>query len=223
MVGGRAEAARVRGEADELFAVLRQDDRLIHIEAREAANAAGYQFRVSYEDIAEWMSANLPPGRRTEFKRNLLVSAIEQQRRGYAPKFDLVMTRFYQEYWELAESLFPELRLPPVKGRPAGATWMQFRPAGLPKGCDLVHKAPEGYVDLQFARQGQRIAELEQINAAMLRDGLKFAPATKSAALRIEVPTMNLREDFSPQRDAAITALKAAYKLASLMHLVRTE
>ena len=48
----------------------------------------------------------------------------------------------------------------------------------------LVHKAPEGYVDLQFARQGQRIAELEQINAAMLRDGLKFAAATKSAALR---------------------------------------
>ena len=63
-----------------------------------------------------------------------------------------------------------------------------------------------GYVDLQFARQGQRIAELEQINAAMLRDGLKFAPATKSAALRIEVPTMNLREDFSPQRDAAPTS-----------------
>ena len=123
----------------------------------------------------------------------------------------------------LAESLFPELRLPPVKGRPAGATWMQFRPAGLPKGCDLVHKAPEGYVDLQFARLGNRIVELKRINAAMLRDGLKFAPATKSAALRIEVPKMNMREDFSPQLDVATAALKAAYRLASIANLVRLE
>ena len=78
-------------------------------------------------------------------------------------------------------------------------------------------------MDLQFARLGNRIVELKRINAAMLRDGLKFAPATKSAALRIEVPKMNMREDFSPQLDVATAALKAAYRLASIANLVRLE
>jgi hypothetical protein len=188
-----------------------------------AANVAGYQTRVSYEAIGEWMRANLPPGRRTEFKRNLILAAVEQQRRGYSPKIDPVVTHFFAEYWEMAESIFPELRFVHSGERPADSTWAEFRPAELPKGRQILHKIPKGYVDLQFSGLGARIEELNTLNAALLRDGLKFAQATKSASLRIEVPKMDVREDFSSQREAALLALKAAYKLASLTHVVRTE
>lgn len=188
-----------------------------------AANTAGYQTRVSYEDIAAWTQAHLPPGRRTEFKRNLVLAAIEQQRRGYSPKIDLIVTRFFTEYWEMAESIFPELRFSHSGARPADSTWAEFRPAELPKGRQILHKIPKGYVDLQLSGCGSRVEELNVLNAALLRDGLQFAQATKSAALRIEVPKMDLHEDFTAQRDAALTALKAAYRLHSLAALVRTD
>ena len=188
-----------------------------------AVNSVGYQTRVSYEEIAEWMRANLPLGRRTEFKRNLIVAAIEQQRRGYSPKMDPAVTRFFTEYWELAESLFPELQFCHSGVRPANSTWAEFRPTALPEGRQIVHKVPNGYVDLQFSGLGSRVEELNVLNGAVCLDGLKFAPATKSAALRVDVPKMDVREEFSSQREAALAALKAAYKLLSIMPLVRTQ
>ena len=188
-----------------------------------AANAAGYQTHVSYEDIAEWIGANSQSNRRTKFKSNLILAAIEQQRRGYSPKMDPVVTRFFTEYWEMAESIFPELRFAHLDARPADSTRAEFRPEKLPKGFQLFHKMPRGCVDLQLSGCGSRIEELSVLNASLLHDGLKFAQATKSAALRIDVPKMDVRKDFTSQRDVVLEALKAAFKLVALMHLVRTE
>jgi len=188
-----------------------------------AANASGYQTRVSYEDIAEWMRGNLPPGRRTEFKRHLILAAIEQQRRGYSPKLDAVVTRFFTDYWELAESLFPELHFSHSGPRPSGSTWAELRPPALPKGRSIMHKVMEGFVDLQFAGLGERVDELIRLNPLLLRDGVNFVRATKSAALRIQVPPMDVREDFAARRESAMTALKAALKLLTLSPLVVVE
>ncbi len=188
-----------------------------------ATNAAGYQANVSYEQIKEWMLGHLPPGRRTEFRRNLLLAAIEQQRRGYSRKLDPIVTRFFEEYWEYSEALFPELRLNRTESRPADSTWATFRPEGLSKGRELHHKLPYGHVDLQLAGHGSRIEELTSLNTQLLREGLRFVKATKSAALRIQVPIMDVRQDFTEQRESALLALKAAYRLWSLMHLVRME
>ena len=187
------------------------------------ANAAGYQSRVSYEDIAEWMRANLPPGRRAEFKRNLVLAAIEQQRRGYAPLADAVVTRFFTEYWELAESLFPELHFSHRDARGSDSTWAQFRPANLDKGRRILHKMPEGCVDLEFARFGEKVDELIRLNPALNGDGLKFVRTGQSASLSAQVPPLNVREDFTAQRESALAALKAAHRLLSLAKLVRTE
>lgn len=59
------------------------------------------------------------------------------------------------------------------------------------------------------------------LNADLCLDGLKFSRAMKSAALRVEGRRMNVREDFSAQRDAALAALKAAYKLSWISPLLR--
>jgi hypothetical protein len=187
-----------------------------------AANAGGYQTSVSYEDVADWMKGRLPDGRRFQFKRHLIESAIEQQRRGYSPKLDAIVTRFFNDYWELAESLFAELNLCNSGPRPSGSTWAEFRPPGLPKGRSIMHKAPEGYVDLQLAGYGDRVAELSERNPLLLGGGMAFVRATKSAALRIKVPPLDVREDFASQRDGAMIALKAALKLLTLSPLVVT-
>jgi len=188
-----------------------------------AANAAGYQTQVSYEDIAAWMRDNLPPGRRTEFKRHLILGAIEQQRRGYAPKLDVVVTRFFTDYWELAESLFPELHFCHSGPRPSGSVWAELRPPTLAKGRSIVHKVIEGYVDLQFTGLGERVQDLIRLNPLLMREDVTFARATKSAALRVSVPSMDVREDFSAQRESALAALKAGLKLLTLSPLVVIE
>lgn len=187
------------------------------------ANAAGYQARVSYEDIAEWIRINSPPGRRTEFKRNLILGAIEQQRRGYSPVVDPVVTRFFTEYWEFAASLFPELGFSHRDARGADSTWAEFRPATLTKARRILHKMPEGHIDLEFPGFGERTDELVTRNAPLLIEGLKFVRTQKSASLRIDVPKMDVREQFTAQREGALAALKAAFRLTTVASLVRTE
>jgi hypothetical protein len=188
-----------------------------------SANAAGYDATVSYEDIAKWMNANLPPGRRTEFKRKLVLGAIEQQRRGYSPKVDPVITRFFTEYWEFSKSLFPELAFSGRPERPAGSTWADFRPASLPKGHSIKHKVLEGYVDLEIAGLGTRVEDLNRLNPGLTKTGLQFVRTQKSASLRAEVPKVDPREDFTSQRESILLALKSAFRLMSLAHVIHTE
>jgi len=188
-----------------------------------SANAAGYHATVSYEDVADWMHVNLPAGPRSEFKRNLILGAIEQQRRGYSPTVDPVVTRFFTEYWEFSESLFPELRFSHVPSRATGSTWAEFRPKSLPRGLHIIHKVPEGWVDLQIAGLGTQTENLNRLNPMLIETGLQFVQTHKSASLRVEVRKMDSREDFTSQREFALLALKSAFRLMSLAHVIRTE
>lgn len=86
-----------------------------------------------------------------------------------------------------------------------------------------MHKVTEGYVDLQFAGLGGRVEGLSALNQLLLRDGVNFVRATKSAALRIRVPPMDVQEDFAAHRERAMAALKAALKLLTLSPLVAVE
>jgi hypothetical protein len=163
----------------------------------------------------------MPAGPRADFKGHLLLGAIEQQRRGYSPKVDPVITRFFTEYWEFSESLFSELRFSHVPSRPAGSTWAEFYPQSLPKDRKIIHKVPEGCVDLQIAGLGVRVEDLNQLNPALTETGLQFVRTQKSASLRAMAQKMNPREDFTSQRESALLALKYAFRLMSLAHLIR--
>lgn len=184
-------------------------------------NTKGYDALISYEDMRDCIHGSLNDAARRDFKVFVLTEAIQQNRRGYIARTDAQVTRFFTEYWEYAESVFPELKLSHIPSRPSGSTWAEFRPSQIQKGRIIRHKVTEGFVDLQFPDCGSQVDELNALNQVIRSEGVHFVQTAKSASLRFEVPRMDIRGEFQPQRPVSLTALKAAFLLMNLEKMIR--
>ena len=109
------------------------------------AEAARYDARISYEAVRDWFRSTEPRSSRTAYRAGIIQQAIDQSRRGYAPKVDARVTKFFHDYWLFASREFPELEMPEPGGKPAQSTWAGFRPKGVGKGRHLWHKMDVGH------------------------------------------------------------------------------
>jgi len=184
-------------------------------------NTKGYDAIISYEEIQDCIRGSVNDPARREFKEFILTEAIEQNRRGYVARADPQVTQFFKEYWEFAESVFPELKFSHIPSRPSGSTWAEFRPSQIQKGRIIRHKVTEGFVDLQIPDCGSQVDELNALNQTILSEGLSFVQTAKSASLRFVVPQMDIRREFQPKRNIALAAMKAAFLLMNFEKMIR--
>ena len=184
-------------------------------------NTKDYNAIISYEEIQDCIRGSVNDPARREFKEFILTEAIEQHRRGYVARADAQVTRFFTDYWEFAESVFPELKFSHIPSRPSGSTWAEFRPSPIQKGRIIRHKVTEGFVDLQIPDCGSQVDELNALNQNIRSEGLRFVQTNKSASLRFEVPRMDVRGEFQSQRNIALAAMKAAFLLMNFEKMIR--
>jgi hypothetical protein len=216
----RAEGLRARlGGSSAVVTVLCCPEAYI----ADDAGSAGFDCCVRYEAILAWFEQAARPGGplgvRGEHKCALLRGAIERGRGGYRMVPDEQVTAFWRSYWELAASVAPSLQMPKPAERPSGSTFIYFRPAALPAGVTLVHKVYDGKVDLQFAGQASRLAELHTRWRATLPASMQLEQAGNSAAVRIAVPPIDLAAPFAESEASVRRALGAAIEL---LHWYRT-
>jgi hypothetical protein len=152
-------------------------------------------------------------GNRRESKIAILDSALEYGTVGWKLIPDEKVTEFWRLYWELADFLAPELRMPKPTVKPTTSFFIYFRPVSLPKNVSLIHKVCYGNVDLQFSGMANRLGELEQRYENLLESDMQIEPASKSAVIRIRVPEIDMMTDFSNSREGVRKALKAALRL----------
>ena len=184
-------------------------------------NTNGYDAVVSYEEMQDCIRRSVNDPARRNFKEFILTEAIEQNRRGYVARADAQVTRFFTEYWEFVEGVFPELKFSHVPSRPSGSTWAEFRPSQIQKGRMIRHKVTEGFVDLQIPDCGARVDELNALNQHLCSDSLSFVQTAKSASLRFEVPRMDVRGEFQSQQTIALAAMKAAFLLMTFEKMIQ--
>jgi len=186
-------------------------------------NTKGYDVPISYEEIQGCIRGSVNDPARRDFKEYILTEAIEQNRRGYVARPDEQVTRFFTDYRDYAESVFPELKFSHIPSRPSGSTWAEFRPSQIQKGRMIRHKVTEGFVDLQIPDFGSRVDELNALNQNMLSEGMRFVQTTKSASLRFEVSRMDISGEFQSQRNIAIAlaAMKAVFLLMNFEKMIR--
>ena len=182
--------------------------------------AASFQAKISYEQLTHWLHTGQRESARSEYRVKLLAMAIEQNRRGYSPKVDERVSRFFRGYWQVASREFPELEMREPKDRPAGSTWAEFKPRGLEKGRHLRHKIEVGRVDLEIAGAGSDVVQLQARHQALLPDDTEIVAAAKSAALRIQVPVVDCLGDFDDQIDKARAGMRAAYRLLYFSRII---
>jgi len=162
-----------------------------------------------------WFTTSSSDLDRSTYRARLINEAIEQNRRGYQSKPDAVMTRFCSQYWAYVVEEFPELKMddPGLKGISSRSDWRYLKNPALGKGRHLIHKWPQGVVDLQIDYAGDFVDEIRAANRAILVDGIDVINTGKSASIQIQVPAVNWRSEFASQKETVRAGLAAAVRL----------
>jgi len=180
----------------------------------ESEDCLGFDGRVTYESVLTWFEDSAILGARGGCKVALLREAIDNGKWTLVP--DKVATEFWRLYWEQAAAIAPHLRVPEPKDRPAASFFIFFSPFGLASDVSLLHKLPYGNVDLQFARKGDRVGEIERQYRPYLEPDMRVDQASRSAVIRIAVPKIDMGAPF-PTSEAAVRAgIEAAARLLSM-------
>jgi hypothetical protein len=180
----------------------------------ENEDCLGFDGRVTYEAILTWFERTAVLGPRGQCKVALLREAIANGKWALVP--DKVATEFWRLYWERVSLIAPELRMAEPKDRPATSWFIYFRPFGLQPEVSLLHKLPYGNVDLQFARKGDRVSEIEQQYRPYCEPDMRVDRASRSAVVRISVPRIDMSAPFSTSRAAVDVGIKAAARLLAM-------
>lgn len=178
------------------------------------AETAGFDKRISYERFVEWFTNAEELGNRRIYKKALLTSAIERGSSGWTLVPNEKTTSFWQSYWSMAERFAKDLRMPRPTKKPATSSFIFFQPIGLDPNVRLIHKVPYGKVDLQFAGLGDQLETIENEYRTKLDHDMTIVKASKSGAIRIDVPELNIQDKLSESR--ARKGLEAALRLLRL-------
>lgn len=150
----------------------------------------GYDTQVTYQEILSFFVSRRSRDRRFAFKGQVVLEAIEKNRRGYVAEISESMTAYVRDYCRLAAALVPECRVQEAKPRPAGSTWVQYRPDALPKNVTVFHQLTAGHVKL-FVNGAA--AEAEQVLAPfkdVLPADVEAGAVGKSVAFSVVVPKL---------------------------------
>lgn len=178
----------------------------------------GFDAIVSYEEIREWFIEQDNLGERLRYKLALLDAAIEKGTLGYQSIEDDAVTLFWRRYWEYINIHVPYYLLPKPGPKPAAATFITFRPENFPSGVSLIHKLSTGRADLQFSNYGERLTELQNRFGKKLESDMRIARATKSGAITIEVPIVNVGHGFEEQLANIKVGIEAIKRLYEWFH-----
>jgi hypothetical protein len=187
----------------------------------KVSDAVGYDVALSYESLLDWFRANRSDPERSRYKAHLINEAIQKNRRGYNPKRDERVSQFWHAYWNQAHLEFPELEMKEPGAKPAQSTWIEFRPKNLGGSRRIIHKLPNGIVDLQMDGAAHSVAGLASIHRDTLGSGVEIVQSGKSASVRICVPIIDLYGDYGEQMSKVRAGLRAAFRLLILSPTIK--
>jgi hypothetical protein len=186
---------------------------------RGAPNAKTYQANISYEELLAYFASRHARDERFRWKATLIANAIKKKKEGYQSEISEKATAFAQAYYDLAAAKYPDLALREPKPRPAGNTWMSFRPKWLPKHVVVEHQVLAGAVKLFISGAAERVDDLRASLQPHLQDRMYVTDAGKSVAIVIDVAPAPKSieipfEQVRPQMEIAIDAAKALLSMA---------
>jgi hypothetical protein len=209
----RGEHGKKQGLWDEYETVIMAPKRYLE----SARNSSGYGAVIPYEAVMAFFLSRRHGSARFGYKANVIREAIEQNRRGYQPVYSDEMTRFVEAYTRFVQGLAPELKVEPARPRPAGSTWILYRPDGYPKGAYLCHQMTAGHVKLFGLAKGQTEDQFRKFWEPRVGDDVRVEAVGGSLTLVIDTPGLNPRKgDLTGQIDAMRAAIAALQRLDEL-------
>lgn len=138
---------------------------------------------------------------------------------GYREAEDTIVGKFFADMQDFAKKYFPELGMQKPTGSAEEASWVEFDPQEFPREIKIIHKMPQGFMDLSFAMTP--LAMIQAPYQPYMDSDMVFKENGKTAVIRIMVPLIDPQQGFDSQRDVVRFALQKAQKLYQLyMHVV---
>lgn len=200
----RGIRSREAGKFDRYVTVMCAPSRYLSGLSEESA----YQFRVSYEAIAEWFA----PGtdKRSQWRHEIMREAIEQGRRGYTMAVNEITSRFHREFYEFLTRRYPRLQMRKPGNKGSNSNWIVIKGVGFPKGVTLNYKLGKRTIDLSFFPMD--VAELAE--RGPWPDDIEIQQIGMSAALVMHTPEIRMSDSVAEQSDAIGEVLSMADRLA---------
>lgn len=177
---------------------------------------------VTYEEILAFFASRKLRDERYAWKARLVASAIEKKASGYTPVISDEATAFVRHYYEAAKA-WPRLQMVEPKPRPAGSTWISFRPDVLPSGASIEHQVTAGQVKLIFHGAAERLDALHGQLSPHLSGSMEVQPAGKSVAVSIRVPSIpSITIPFGEVQTEAEAGMRAADALVAMVEAARS-
>ncbi len=176
---------------------------------------------VTYEEILAFFASRKDRDERYAWKARLVASAIAKKESGYTPVISEEATAFVDHYYLRAKG-WPRLQMVEPKPRPAGSTWISFRPEGLPRGAMIEHLVTAGEVRVRFHGAAERLEALREQLLPYLQPGMEIRQAGKSVAVRMRVPSIPaITVPFVQVQTEMEHAMRAVNALAEMMVAAR--
>lgn len=202
----RGEDGILKGHWDRFHVVLMSPQS--YFDALDSNHSQHIDLNLSYERITKFLTNQ--PG--NAFKRHVFLSAIADFKSGYKQTPDDAMMAFYQSYWTLASSNFPQLRMlkPNIVGK--DGSWINFPPLyGHGNKVRLIHKFKA--IGCELAVITRRSEQLADALAPMLDNDMIVRTAKTAAYVNIGAPPLNHLLPFDRLRDDVITSLQQLERL----------
>lgn len=140
---------------------------------------------------------------------------------GYREAEDTIVGKFFADMQEFAKQYYPELGMKKPTGSAEEAAWVELAPDEFPRDVRIIHKMPQGFMDLSFAMT--TLAMIQPPYQPYMDGDMMFKENGKTAVIRIMVPPVDPQQGFEEQKEIVGFALQKARKLYQLYtHVVNT-
>ncbi len=138
---------------------------------------------------------------------------------GYREAEDTIVGQFWTDCLAFANQKYPDLGMKRPTGSAEEAAWVEMTPEAFPREVKIIHKMPQGFMDLTFAMTS--LAMIQAPYQRFIDSDMTFKESGKAAVIRINVPTIDPQQGFDSQRELVAFALQKADKLYQLyLHVV---
>lgn len=138
---------------------------------------------------------------------------------GYREAEDTIIGNFFNDMLAYAKQYYPSLGMKKPTGSAAEAAWVEFAPQEFPRDVRIIHKMPQGFMDLSFAMTS--LTTIQPPYQPYTDNDMTFKENGKTAIIRIMVPPVDPQQGFDGQKDTIGFALQKAQKLYQLyIHVV---
>ncbi len=192
-----------------------------YLESSKDAREYGATF--SYEDVREFLGMDPHADERARYRASVLLSAIEQQRRGYSPEIDEHVSQFWIAFWQTSLDRCPRLGMSEPGLKPAGAGWIWVRPPELGSSRRIAFKLLLGIVDLQIDGAVDKTESIDQVCLETLNGDIRAFSTGKSASLRVEVDPVDVTQDFESQLASVESVFDGANRLLDAFKQIEGE